>query len=244
MKKLLFLLLALTASAASASATAPATDSLPAESQGAAVYDLLYKVFGITAKVATATFTLEESEWEGHPAYLSTARIVMQPLFRFFLMPEYTAKAWYTHNTLSPLYFTHPFEDSKKKGTYEVVYDYDSQKVHSIWAVEGKETEETVVDLRDQVCLELLSTLNYLRFHDFSEDAPEKVVLLMPTVTSDAEISLQDDHILLRVLGEGVLEDGSGHNLLFWRSSGPDRRVLGFETDLGSGTLFCAPRQP
>lgn len=237
MKKILILFLALT-TCASASAAAPATDSLPGEPLGTVVYDLCFKIFGITAKVATATFTIEESEWEGQPAYLSTALISTQPILRAILRPEYTAKAWYTDD-FTPLYFTHPYENGKKKGKYEVIYDHDAHQVHSIVDYEGEEPDDKVFDLQDGNHMELLSTLNYLRFHDFSEEAPEKVVLLMPMASSNAEISLEDDHMLVRVLGQGVLEDGSGHNLLFWRSTDPDRHILRFETPLGSGSLIC-----
>lgn len=238
MKKILVFFLAL-AACASASAATPEKDKIPDEAVGSVVYDLCFRIFGITAKVATATFTIEESEWEGQPAYLSTAHIATQPLMKAFLKPEYVAKAWYSREDFTPLYFTHPYENGKKKGQYEVIYDYDSLLVHSIITYKGEEPEDKVFNLRDGMHMELLTTLNYIRFHDFPEDAYEKVVLLMPMAASDARICPEEDHFLVRVLGKGVLEDSSGHNLLFWRSSDPDRHIVRFETQLGSGTLIC-----
>ena len=234
MKKLLFLFIALVVSTA-----APATGRVPDASLGAVVYDVRYKLAGITTKVAMATITFEESEWKGVPAYHATARIETQPFFRLFLKAEYKAEAWYSHDDLSPLYFVHPFTDGKKAGKYEVVYNYASGVAQSSWAVEGAEPVERENELGEKKAMELLSALTFIRFHDFPEGTQETVTLLMPSKARDANIGWDGDHLLLRILGNGVMENGSGSDLLFWRSSGPDRRILRLESDLGSGTLRC-----
>ena len=233
MKKLLLLFLALAATAA-----APATDRVPAASLGAVVYDVCYRLAGITTKVATATVTFEESEWEGKPAYHSLALIQTQPVFRLFLKAEYKAEAWYSREDLSPLYFIHPFSDGKQSGKYEVVYD-PGRQARSRRSVENGEPVEKLYKPLDKPHMELLSALTFVRFHDFREGAPVDVVLLLPSRSCDAVIGPEDDHILLRMSGNGMMENGSGNNLLLWRSNESDRRILRLESDLSTGSLRC-----
>lgn len=233
MRKLLLLFLALAATAA-----APATDRVPAASLGAVVYDVCYRFAGITTKVATATITFEESEWEGKPAYHSMALIQTQPFFRLFLKAEYKAEAWYSRKDLAPLYFVHPFSDGKQSGKYEVIYD-PGREARSCWSVEGGEPIEKTYEPLDKPHMELLSALMYVRFHDFKEGTAEDIVLLLPSRSCDAQIGPEDDHILLRMSGNGMMENGSGNNLLLWRSTDPDRRILRLESDLGTGSLRC-----
>ena len=162
MRRFLVLILAL-----AATTTAPATGGVPDESLGAVVYDVCYKLAGITTKVATATITFVESEREGQPVYHSTARIETQPFFRLFLKAQYKAEAWYSAGDIAPLYFLYPFTDGKNAGKYEVTYDYDTHFARSVWAVEGSEPLETEHPLRkDKPSMELLSALTYVRFHD------------------------------------------------------------------------------
>lgn len=234
MRRFLVLILAL-----AATTTAPATGGVPDESLGAVVYDVCYKLAGITTKVATATITFVESEWEGKPAYRSTARIETQPFFRLFLKAEYKAEAWYSTEDLAPLYFLYPFTDGKNAGKYEVTYDYDSHFARSLWAVEGSEPLEREHPLQDgKPSMELLSALTFLRFHNFKDGAPETITLLMPSQARDATIYPDGDRLTLRINGDGVMENGSGSNLVFWRSSGASRRILRLESDLGTGSLI------
>lgn len=234
MKKVLLLLIALVAST-----TAPATDRVPDASLGAVVYDVCYKLAGITTKVATATITFVESEREGQPVYHSTARIETQPFFRLFLKAQYKAEAWYSVEDLAPLYFNYPFTDGKNAGKYEVTYDYDTHFARSVWAVEGSEPLEREHPLqKDKPSMELLSALNYIRFHDFKEGTPETVTLLMPSKAREATVTQEGERITFRINGNGVMENGSGNDLVFWRSSSPDRSILRLESDLGTGSLI------
>ena len=240
MKKILSLFLFV---ALSASATAPATVTVPDASLGAVDYDVCYRLAGITTKVATATVTFVESEWDGKPAYHSLAKIVTQPFFRLFLKPEYKAEAWYAREDLSPLYFTNPFTDGKKEGNYVVYYNYTSRTIRSAWTVEGEEPLEMTYDMGDQPMMELLSTLMFVRYHDFGEGTPVKIAVIFPSKARDAEISRVGDNLVLQIVGKGIMENGSGNRLLFRRSTAPDRRILRLEADLGSGTLICTARE-
>lgn len=234
MKKFLFFILAL-----AASATAPATDKVPDASLGAVSYDVCYKLAGITTKVATATITFVESERDGKKAYHSTAKIETQPFFRLFLKAEYKAEAWYSAGDLAPLYFDYPFTDGKSAGKYEVSYDYDTRFARSVWAIEGSEPLEREHPLQDdKPSMELLSALTYIRFHDINDEASETVILLMPSQARDATITRHGDQLTLRINGSGVMENGSGSDLRFWRSSGPDRNIQRLESDLGTGSLI------
>ena len=240
MKKILSLFLFV---ALSASATAPATVTVPDASLGAVDYDVCYRLAGITTKVATATVTFVESEWDGKPAYHSLARIVTQPFFRLFLKAEYRAEAWYAKDDLKPLCFVHPFKEGNKEGLYEVSYEYGDHVARSSWAVEGREPVRKTFEIQGgKPAMELLSALTFVRFHDF-KDAPETVTLIMPSKARDAGIGMKDDHILLQISGNGVMENGSGNTLRFWRSPAPDRRILRLEADLSSGSLRCTVKE-
>ena len=230
----LFLFLALTASAST-----PARVSLPEASLGTAEYDVKYRLAGITTHVATATISFEESEWEGKPAYHSSALIKTQPFFRLFLNAEYKAEAWFSRNDLSPLHFVHSFKDGK----YEVFYDYDSRIARSVWTAEGKETVVREDEFREKKAMDLLSALHFVRFNDFKKvGESEDILIVMPREARDGDIGWDDDHLVLRIKGEGVMENGSGNQMSIWRSTDSDRRIQRLEMDLSSGSLRCILR--
>ena len=74
--------------------------------------------------------------------------------------------------------------------------------------------------------------------NDFKEGTPETVTLLMPSKAREATVTQEGEKITFRINGNGVMENGSGSELFFWRSSGPDRNLLRLESDLGTGSLI------
>ena len=46
----------------------------------------------------------------------------------------------------------------------------------------------------------------------------------------------------LKMIGEGLMENGSGNVIILWRSTGADRCILGVEVALSSGTMIVGAR--
>jgi hypothetical protein len=47
------------------------------------------------------------------------------------------------------------------------------------------------------------------------------------------------EKLLLRLTERGLMENGSGNEIYIWRSSGPDRNILGLETNLSTGSMYA-----
>ena len=53
---------------------------------------------------------------------------------------------------------------------------------------------------------------------------------------------LPAERILVKMTDHGLIENGSGNEIFLWRSSAPDRRILGLEVALSTGTMICRIR--
>jgi hypothetical protein len=246
MKKLLTILLALVASV-----TAPGAGTIPEEALGAVNYDVRYKLGALNTKVATATITWEKADWKQQPAYHSHALVQTTPVFKIFLGSDYTADTYLSQKSLAPLFFSNPFKDGSR---VEYVYNAESKEIESLAVKASGEAENKSYPL-DGRTMDLLSLLHYLRFHTFSaEGSPLSMHLLMGGISYAARVICQgpdetkfpdkpSERIVVEMTEHGLMENGSGNKLLLWRSNGPDRRILGLEVALSSGTMICRIRE-
>lgn len=243
MKKLLIFLLALVASG-----SAPGAGNVTQEALGAVDYDVRYKLGVLNTKVATATISFEKDQWNGQPAWHSHALIRTTPVFKLFLGSDYTADAYLSRSDLSPLFFVNPF----KEGRFEYVYNAKTREIESL-AVKGPDKTEATTFPLDGRTMDLLSLIHDLRFRTFPADAtPLPMQLLMGGKAYPARIIFQGTDTtafegiaaqrILVNLEHGLMENGSGNEIYLWRSTAPDRRILGLEAALSSGTMTCRIR--
>ena len=242
MRKFLLILLAL-----ATSVTAPGTGNLPEESLGAVNYDVRYKLGVLNTKVATATITWEKADWKQRPAYHSHAFIQTTPVFRVFLGSDYTADTYLSRNGLAPLFFSNPFQDGSK---VEYVYNAERGEIESLTVRSTGECENKTFPL-DGHTLDLLSLLHDLRFRHFAApDVSSSVHLLMGGKSYAARIVFQGtdtsafpgksaERILVQMTEHGLMENGSGNEIYLWRTTTPERRLLGLEAALSSGKMTC-----
>lgn len=242
MKRILAFLLALIASV-----TAPGAGNVPEESLGAVNYDVRYKLGALNTKVATATISWEKAEWKNQPAYHSHALVQTTPFFKLFLGSDYTADTYLSRKGLAPLFFSNPFKDGSR---VEYVYNKESREIESQTFEASGEIEDETFPL-DGKTMDLLSLVHYLRFQSFSttEDA-RSMHLLMGGKSYAAKIVYQgtdpekfkdipSERILVRMTEHGLMENGSGNEIYLWRSAAQDRRILGLEVALSTGTMIC-----
>ena len=246
MKKILSILLALVATV-----TAPGAGIIPEESLGAVNYDVRYKLGALNTKVATATITWEKAAWKDQPAYHSHALVQTTPVFKLFIGSDYTADTYLSRSGLSPLFFSNPFKDGSR---VEYVYNATSKEIESLTVQASGETENKSYPL-DGRTMDLLSLLHHLRFHPFSaEGSSLSMHLLMGGKSYAARVICQGadtekfldkpaERIVVQMTEHGLMENGSGNELLLWRSTSPDRRILGLEVALSSGTMICRIRE-
>lgn len=240
MKRFLLLLSALVLTATFCEAR-----KLPAEALGTVKYEIRYKWGAINAKVASIDLSLAPEKWENHQAYHSKAIIKTSAVFSLFIGADMTAESYIEQSDLQPLYFINPHKKGGKDVCFTFVYNRKSKKIESTF--KGvKDTSEKTLPM-DGKTYDLLSVITYVRFLDASKKNVDINLLLgderYPGVLTyegkDTEKfpGRETDRFVLRLTGRGVMENGSGNELTFWRSTGSDRKLIGLEAPISPGFM-------
>lgn len=240
MKRFLLLLSALVLTATFCEAR-----KLPAEALGTVKYEIRYKWGAINAKVASIDLSLAPEKWENHQAYHSKAIIKTSAVFSLFIGADMTAESYIEQSDLQPLYFINPHKKGGKDVCFTFVYNRKSKKIESTF--KGvKDTSEKTFPM-DGKTYDLLSVITYVRFLDASKKNVDLNLLLgeerYPGVLTyegpDTEKfpGRETDRFVLRLTGRGVMENGSGNELTFWRSTGSDRKLIGLEAPISPGFM-------
>ncbi|MBR4524625.1 MAG: DUF3108 domain-containing protein [Bacteroidales bacterium] len=240
MKRTLFALATLLFSASPCLA-----QKLPAEALGTATFEIRYTWGAIDAKVATATVSINPDTYQGQDAYHSHAFVKTSAIFRLFIGADITVDGYISRSERQPLYAINPFRKGGKDCKFEYIYDKDAKRITNVWQ-SPKETVETTYAY-DGKTFELLSLLAFARFHEAS-DKPETIRVLLGNNASSAVLTYQGldtetfpgvtaERFLLRLTGRGVMENGSGNELVFWRSHDSSRKVLGLEAPVNPGHM-------
>ena len=243
MKKLLLLIPALLSVSAFSLA-----GKVPAGAAGSVEYEVRYRLGNVTTKVASATISLENDSWEGQSAYHTRAVIRAASVFRLFMNAEYLADAYLSASSLDPLYYLNPFKKNGKDGKVEYVYDRAAHNVR-VEAVQPPADPQTVTHPLDNRTMDLLALLHFVRFLDQpSPSQPLRLKVLLggsayPGVLtskgrdSESIPGVEAERFLLHLTERGLMENGSGNVIHLWRSTGPDRRLLGLEVALSTGAM-------
>ena len=244
MKKYLLILSILLASGVVSGAR-----SLTPEALGTFNYEVRYKLGAITTKVGTATISLEKGEWDDQPAYYSKASIKASSIFRLFLGADNFAESWLDRKSLAPLHYSNPFTKKGFKGMLEYDFDADSRTIESTIIKSAQDTVRATFPL-DGRTLDLLALMHDVRVRDFSPSgdpvqihvllAGQSVAATLSYVELDEEMfpDQEADHILLKLIDRGLMENGSGNEIHLWRSRESDCRLLRLEAVLSSGTML------
>lgn len=218
---------------------------LPKETLGTANYEIRYKWGAINAKVATIDLTLKEDKWEDHPAYHSQAVIKTSAIFSLFIGSDMKADCYIAQSDLQPLYFVNPHKKGGKDVRFTFVYDRKTRQIESTF--EGVKDTTTRNFAMDGKTYDLLSVIEFVRFLETSYNTVDINLLLgedrYPGVLvyqgKDTEKfpGRNTDRFVLRLTGRGVMENGSGNELVFWRSTGPDRRIIALEAPVSPGFM-------
>ena len=239
MKKILFALLAILLSA-----TLCGARKLPSSALGTFTYEVRYTWGAINAKVATATISLEPARWDGRDSYHSHAFVKTSAIFRLFIGADLTVDSYIAQSDLLPLYTLNPYRKGGKDCKFEYIYDRDKRLVTNV--AQGPKETQTNQFAFDGKIFDLLTLLAYCRF-----EAGEKSVtltLMLGEAAYPAILSYQGkdtetfpgeeaERFLLRLTERGVMENGSGNEVTFWRSSGSDRKILGLEAAIDPGHM-------
>ena len=237
----------------SAPGPASAPSTVPADALGSVEYEVRYKLGGVTTKVAEATISLGNGTRDGQSVLHSHASIRANSVFRLFLNAEYIADAYMTKDSQEPLYSVNPIKKGKKEGKFECIYDAETRTVSSEFAPPSV-TPVVATYTMDGLTMDLLSLLQYVRFHDFPVGKSFNMHLLMRGKSVAATLSNQGpdkdkypgrntERLFLKMIDTGLMENGSGSDITIWLSTAADRRVLGLETPLSSGVMTVSVQE-
>ena len=251
MKRFLLLSLALLSALASPAAT-PAR-KVTAEALGAVQYEARYIWGAINTKVADATITLERDKWNGSDVFHSRATISATPFFRLFMNADYLADAYLSTSTLEPVYYINPVKKGGKEGKVEYTFDHAAKLVKSE-AVRPPAAPELTTFPLDGKTMDLLSLLQHVRFLDLGEGKSESLHLLMSGKSVSATLTCEgadaekfpDKSVLrfrLKMVERGLMENGSGKEIVVWRSTASDRRILALEAALSTGSMTVSIKE-
>lgn len=227
--------------------SAPAPEAVPAEALGAVKYEVRYNLKGISTKVADATISLEKGRWNQQEALHSHAEITASSIFRLFMASEYVSDAYLTADSREPLYSVNPIKKGKKEGKFECRYDQNSKTVTSEYAPPSDKPVLGTYPL-DGLTMDLLSLVQYVRFHDIPAGKTLNIHLLMKGRRVAATLANQGqdkekfpgkeaDKLFIKMIETGLMENGSGNEITVWRSTDSSHLILGLETNLSSGTM-------
>lgn len=218
---------------------------LPKETLGTVNYEIRYKWGAINAKVASIDLTLNEGKWEDHPAYHSRAVIKTSAVFSLFIGADMAADCYIAQSDLQPLYFVNPHKKGGKDVRFTFVYDRKAKQIESTF--EGVKETTTKNFPMDGKTYDLLSVIEFVRFLEASYNTVDINLLLgedrYPGVLvyqgKDTEKfpGRNTDRFVLRLTGRGVMENGSGNELTFWRSTGNDRKIIALEAPVNPGFM-------
>lgn len=209
-------------------------------------YDVRFKYGVFNTKVATATYDWDASTWEKKNAYHTELTIKASPILNLFLGTDYYLELYNSAENLSPLYFHYTFSDV----VFKYWYRKAKGKTDCTIARKGKPDEHLTFPL-DGNTLDIIALLNHIRFCDFeSLKSLKDFNILLSGKVYPARVSYYSTSkkkfpgrtavcVQLELLEEGLMADGSGHEILVWFSEGPEREVLGLEADLGKGYMTC-----
>lgn len=213
-------------------------------------YEVRYKLGSLNMRVVNVDISWEESEWNGEPAFHSVAVIQTLPFFRMFLGPYYYAECFYRQSDLAPLYFDNPFDAGSKSRRYEYYYHPEDETIESVSFYAPDKTELATFTY-DGRTMDFLSLVHFIRFLDLSQAKdPMQMHILVSGKSYPAELQYlgpdpdkfpgkPSDKIRLGLTGRGLMENGSGSIIYVWRSTSPDRTLLGLETTLNNGSVHA-----
>ena len=219
---------------------------VPSNALGTVSYEVRYRLGAMNAKVATATISLDPATREGQATFHSHALIRTSSIFRLFISSDYVVDTWLTQADLQPIYFINPFRKGGKDGKFECTYSRSGIEVVTVMPPKGYESKTLPQDGRT---MDLLTLLHYVRFLEMpASGKPLSLQVLMggaafPGVLTyegtDAERfpGQRAERFLLHLTERGLMENGSGNEIHLWRSAGADRRLLGLEVALSTGSM-------
>ena len=150
------------------------------------------------------------------------------------------------HGVMVPLYFINPHKKGGKDVCFTFVYNRKSKKIESTF--KGvKDTSEKTFPM-DGKTYDLLSVIQFVRFLDASSKKNVDINLLLGEDRYPGVLTYEGkdtkrfpgretDRFVLRLTGRGVMENGSGNELTFWRSTGSDRKLIGLEAPISPGFM-------
>ena len=230
-----------------------AQSRVSADALGAVQYDIRYKLGALNTKVADGTITLENSTWNGQSVLHSHADIQAKSVFKLFMNAAYIVDLYLTRTEVEPVYYINPFKKNGQDGKVEFTYDRSGRKIDFV-AVRPPAAPVSDTFPLDGKTMDLLSTLQYARFLNLSEGSSMSLKLLKSGKVIPATLTFigkdmdrfpgrEAERLQLTMTGGGLMENGSGSIITVWRSAGSDRRILGLEVALSSGTMIVTSRQ-
>ena len=134
-----------------------------------------------------------------------------------------------------------------KEGKIEYTFDHAAKLVKSE-SVRPPAAPETVTFPLDGKTMDLLSLLQHVRFLDLGEGKSESLHLLISGRSVSATLTCEgadpekfpDKSVLrfrLKMVERGLMENGSGKEIVVWRSTAADRRILALEAALSAGSM-------
>ena len=206
-------------------------------------YEVRYKLGLLNTKVATGVIPLTKDTWEGKDVFRSDALITVQPVFRLFMNPEYSAVLYLQASDMQPLFYAYPYTN----GYNECRYSKDSIYYHK--QVKGKVIQDSCLP-NDGRTMEIFSMLFMMR--DINMETGQScrartylggefrnVRITMLGTDTERFHGRKADLFIIDTPERGLMENGSGTIIKFWRAQDGTRPMLGLEVPLSKGTMIC-----
>ncbi len=252
MKKLVVLILVLLPLVAAM----PPRHGLPESAKGVTQYEVHYNRGGLHAKMATATFMLNDAAWQENPAYFSNFTVRAANVFKLFMLGEYKVNIFLSKEDMHPYYYSFPH---KKKGKQRhLEFFYKEQEVESVLQIEDyPEPIRQVYATEGIPTLDVASFALFLRSLDPTDIRGHsvRVSLLLATCSVPAELRYMGEdydfwpgevsyRYQVNMLGRGLMENGAGNEIDIWVSGQAEHALRGLQVELKKGAILAKMVQP
>lgn len=229
----------------------PERKALPESAEGETRYAVHFIRGNIKVKMATATLQLHEGSWQEKPAYNASFTVRAANVFKLFLLNEYKVHLFLSKADMHPYYYAFPH---KKKGKQRhLEFFYREQEVESVLRIgDNPEPVRRVFPDDGRPTMDVASMSFFLRSIDPTalKDKPLRVNLLLASMAVPADVSYigtdssfwpgeSTQHLMVKMQGRGLMENGAGDEIHLWISQAPERAIRGLQVNLGKNAVVA-----
>ena len=212
------------------------------------VYKVRLQYGVVKTKMAVATITLENAQWEGKPVYYSHFQVKAVNLLRFRMKEEYNVDLYLNSQDMSTLHYEWPFLLKGNQCRTEFTFSEADHLIHAYYhyAPSAPYTQDWPLDGHTMDICSLAFFVRSLECPVPGEQIPMNLLMGRDEVRANLEFIGMDDglipeqnsfHYVVHMIDRGLLENHEGDEVHVWIGDSASRPLLGLRVSLWKYTV-------